>query len=87
MDNKINPFAVDDVPIEASLAALYEWVLTYGYNFVSTDKLLDTNLDHYLIWHQCSCLGIIRHGNTASGSGYYLTPKIHEILKEYSNEY
>ena len=79
-----NPFAEDDVPVEASLAALYEWLLTYGYFPVDSAKLFGTRLDDYLGWAKCKALGIMGY-KYDSPKGYYLTPKVHEILKEYEN--
>ena len=81
-----NPFAEDDVPIEASLAALYEWLLTYGYFPVDSGELFNTRLDHNLGWAKCCAeLGIMSYEMDSSHRGYYLTPKVHEFLKEYEN--
>lgn len=80
-----NPFAEDDVPVEASLAALYEWLLTYGYFPVDSAKLFRTRLDDYLSWAKCDELGIIKYNFDSPHRGYHLTPKVHEFLKEYEN--
>lgn len=79
-----NPFAEDDVPVEASLAALYEWLLTYGYTPVSSGQLFNTRLDDNLGWAKCEALGIMSNENNPRRS-WYLTPKVHEFLKEYEN--
>ena len=78
-----NPFAEDDVPVEASLAALYEWLLTYGYFPVDTGELFNTRLDDYLTWAKCVRAGVLE--DIPHKDALRLTPKIHELLKEYEN--
>lgn len=79
-----NPFAEDDVPIELSLAALYEWLLTYGYEPVDSGRLYQTPQDKYLIWIKCVHLEVLELVE-GERHGMRITSKVHEILKEYEN--